>query len=112
MFPHCKPEDMGFFASEDAEQELIDILGKYFKQFVAPEDATDPKCICGRSLKVFYESTSRYEGKCAACGHPARGYHRVLDNEGLEIFNFDDPLPYHPTVVRANNARNAIKRHD
>lgn len=113
---HCKAEDVGIKPKDITNAEHLDLIAifdDYLKGFAPPEPAIEgssyflfgrTKCPnCNESLDGmmgrFTWGLAHGEGKCAGCGWPARGIHRIPDRDGTELAILNQVLAYHPDVV-------------
>lgn len=115
--PRCTMADIGMTVTphDDADAEakavaedLTILIENYLYDFAAPNKCPQ----CGESLGGMFGSFAwglvHGEGRCTgprfsgdSCNWPVRGYHRIKDKDGKEIFDrvIELLLPYHPNHV-------------
>lgn len=106
----AEPGDDGWAEAEAMKGKLYEAANRYLADFAAIgayQPATiihgGARCLCGRELAGFlgtFRWGIRYgEGRCSNCGHPARGYHRIVVAADGAAMRLAVLLPYHPSVL-------------
>ncbi len=95
-------ENVDTNALEQRKAALYEAINRYAEQFAATENGG---CVCGVRLGgllgMFTYGIAHGEGRCSACGHPARANHYVAVAGTPKAFSWVQPLPYHPDLVEA-----------
>lgn len=101
--------DAEWAEGEEAKAALYRAANEYLARFAKTERGSGSfaaggnRCVCGSwlggILGTFDWGITHGEGRCAACGHPCRAYHRVVAEGWGELDLPLGALPYHPDDV-------------